>query len=506
MNLSQEAIQKILGIETPVCIDAKEMAKTLSVTFFPTSLKISPTIEVFKNRLQNTLKYLGINIIPYEKVLVSQGTEKRKIKKGVTVIAFGNSRVGDYPVDHIISPIDNQIITVIDKASKIKERLSYEEYMAIGTELLVRYMSSVIICVEKREWMIYTLNGFSPSYKLEDNFSNNILNNLIPKIASRIHPPSLSEFKIKRNNFSENSQIYSYVRDLVESSNLFAQSRLFPQKKVINEFDFRNNFYKLIVNLYLDNRKGLSYGFLARQLPVKLEKPLLYKNAKNMLGIPSFREKDFFVKDEEIYILLEINKETFALRVPPVWVFISCSGSEKTKLKPMRDILKVGLVNGRMILETPQSVDFQLGYRPSFDTRVILSHCVANAVYASVLFHFRKNAVFPNVIKNNGMALAHWHGDIFPEFIPKGWYIYGDKNLPFPCGSYQSAIYAFKGKERSIENSLLNNVQFLGDVHIEPQHGINMTWKTLKGLGYYMLSDPLISRLDRKKIVENGYL
>lgn len=500
MNLSQEAIQKILGIETPICIDAKEMAKSLSVTFFPTSLKISPDIEAFKDKLQKTLKYLDINIMAYERSLVSASTEKKKIKKGVVVIAFGNSRMGNYPVDHIISPIENQIITVIDKPTKIKKRLPYEERMSLGTELLVRYMSSVIICVEKREWIIYTLNGFSPLYQTNDNFAYNILNNLIPKIASRIHPPRLSEFKIKRNNFSEKSQIYPYVEDLVESSNLFAQSRLFPQKKVINEFRFRSNFYKFIVNLYLDNRIGLSYGFLARQLPVKLEKPFLYKDAKRMLGISSFRQKDFLVKDKKIYILLEINKETLFLRVPPVWVFISCSGAEKTKLEPMRDVLKVGLINGKMMLGLPLSAGFQQGHRPSFDTRVILSHCVANAIYASVLFHFKKDAVFPNAIRNNGMALAHWHGDIFPEFIPKGWHIYGDKNLPFPCGSYQSAIYAFKGKEKAIENSLLNNESFLGDVHIEPQHGINMTWKTLKGLGYYMLSDPLISKLDRRKL------
>ena len=50
MNLSQEAIQRILGIESDMYFDPKEMAKNLMVTFFPESGKNTPAIKFFKAR------------------------------------------------------------------------------------------------------------------------------------------------------------------------------------------------------------------------------------------------------------------------------------------------------------------------------------------------------------------------------------------------------------------------------------------------------------------------
>jgi hypothetical protein len=230
----------------------------------------------------------------------------------------------------------------------------------------------------------------------------------------------------------------------------------------------------------------MSYGFVVRQLPTKLKRVLTYKEAKCKLGMRILKNKDFLIKDKKIYLLLEVNKKAFLVEVPPVWVLMTRSGSEKTKLDPYKDILKVGLMNGEMLMEIPPSVNLQNNYKPSFDTRVILSHSLANVVFLSLLAYFREDSLFPKILERDGLALIHWHGKVLPEFVPRGYYLYGENNPAVPLSS-QSALYAFWGKEEAIKKNLSMNTQYLGDIHVEPHHGINMTGVSLRGLGYYLL-------------------
>jgi len=259
----------------------------------------------------------------------------------------------------------------------------------------------------------------------------------------------------------------------------------------IEEFTFRNDFYKWAAGIHLDERSGMSYGFIVRQLPVQMNPLIPFKEAKVQFKKTKINN-DFFVEEGKIYVNLLIRKKNFITPVPPVWVLMSRSGSEKTKLDPYRDILKVGLVNGQMLMEIPGGIDITEDYKSSFDTRVILAHSVANAIYASVLKYFNPKAPFAQILQQNGMALLHWHGNIIPELVPQGWFIYGTDNTPVLCSSSQAALFAFKGKERAIDESIATGVNFLGDIHIEPEHGINMSWENLRGLSEYLLSRSLI--------------
>jgi hypothetical protein len=489
MNLSREAIQIMLGIKNPIPISLEEMSSNITVTFYPHPPKISPMLELFKKNLCGMFKKRRITVVPYTKTLIYSREKGDRIKKGVVIIAIGDSSIGNFPVDKIISFTENPILTVIEEPKGL-ETPSYTKQMDIGAKLLARYMSSAIIYISKGRWRIYTFNGFSPFYKLYENFDEDILNNVIPKIATRVRPPQLSEFKVKRlkYNFLRYPQYNLYIKDLVRSGPLFEQTKLFFPVKKIDSLSFRNKFYRYIASLFLDERSGMSYGFIARQLPVKLKKLIPFRKLKNNLNIRKQKNKDYFIKNNRIYILLEINKEIFAMKVPPVFAFISRSGSNKMKLNPLTDILKVGLVNGQMILEIPKKIDLRADYRPSFDVQVILSHFLANAVYGNVLYTLNENAMFPKFLMNKGLALAHWHGEEKLPFIPNGWHTHGENNPPVPCGCPQAAIYAFKGKEEAINRSLNFETEFLGDIHIESQHGINITWTSLKELGNYLLS------------------
>jgi len=165
------------------------------------------------------------------------------------------------------------------------------------------------------------------------------------------------------------------------------------------------------------------------------------------------------------------------------------SGSNKTKINPARDLIQINLKNGKMKMFIPKSVDILDDYRPSYDTRLILAHCLCNALYGSVLKYLsRGKSVFANALETRGLAIIHWHRFLPYTIVPRGWYIHGENNPTVLCSSPQSAIYAFRGKEKAIKKSLTLNVEFMGDIHVEPEHGVNVVGSSLKRIAYFLFA------------------
>ena len=136
-------------------------------------------------------------------------------------------------------------------------------------------------------------------------------------------------------------------------------------------------------------------------------------------------------------------------------------------------------------------------YRPSFDTKVILAHAVGNAIVASILAYKNKENEFSRVVRKNGVGICHWHGYFDPKRMPKGIRAYGQKNPHVACSSPQSALYALGGKlSHFIEQNGTNF--YLGDVHIEPHHGINISYSSIESLAQFLLDNPEASVLGNK--------
>jgi hypothetical protein len=55
------------------------------------------------------------------------------------------------------------------------------------------------------------------------------------------------------------------------------------------------------------------------------------------------------------------------------------------------------------------------------------------------------------------------------------------------CSTHQSSFYALEGKLGILSGDREVLRQYRGDVHIEPHHGINVTWPTLAGLARELL-------------------
>ena len=68
--LSQEALNKIIGIKETVPLSHNDMAKFMSVTMFPfKETEVSLNVLSFYKEVELKLKELGVNVIPYEKSL-----------------------------------------------------------------------------------------------------------------------------------------------------------------------------------------------------------------------------------------------------------------------------------------------------------------------------------------------------------------------------------------------------------------------------------------------------
>jgi hypothetical protein len=279
---------------------------------------------------------------------------------------------------------------------------------------------------------------------------------------------------------------------------LFDKSKLYPPGKSVDDLPFRNEFYKWVGKIHLDNRTGMSYGFLSRQLPVKLPPLLPLEQAKKELkdNIPD--NKDYFAFNEQIFLVLSLPQGKFYMEVPEVWVMTQRSGSDKTHFDPKKDLIKMGLSHGKMILETPKGLKLKEGYRPSFDTKVILAHAVGNAIVGAILLHLSPEHPFPKTLQKNGMALSHWHGYLKKDFVPQGWHIHGADKPHVSCSTPQSAIYALGGKIQALMESLQSGKEYLGDIHIEPHHGTNMTFPSLQELARFLTQAPDVTILGNR--------
>jgi len=537
--LSQEAYQNLLGIRERVPLAPLEMADKLNVTFFPhVGNDASKGSIAFGNRLKKVLKDLKANIVPYDKALehislqkaLSRGVKalannvlygvdllvkkesprhffplavfknilfkRDRVKKGISIISIGEQKTGSLPMDYTLSFRESSVITIVDVPPHINEKSEFSEHFETAMGLFAHHMTNIILAIDKKSWLLYNFNASHPRYPLYDDFKEHILNALIPKIVAPIRPLRFSDFNVTTGAFDVGEEKYAHaVSQLKDSGVLFERAGVYPQGKTINSLPFRNNFYRWIGRLHLDQRNGMSYGFLAWQLPVKIEKLLSVEDfsAHYHYDKKVFLEKDYFQQDKQnTFLLIHLPSGDFVLRVPEVWVMTQRSGSNKTQINPAQDIIKLGLVNGQLYLHTPTGARIDEGYKPSFDTQVILAHALGNAIIASILSTFPDifgKASFVESIEKFGFGIAHWHGYIHSEKIPPGWYAHGASNPHVSCSSPQSAVYAIEGKLRVFLGAMNEKTQYKGDIHIEPHHGTNITFTSLTDLANLFLNE-----------------
>lgn len=540
--LSQESIEKILGIEPGTDLTPEAMASKLVLTVFPYDLKTisRPVFEYFE-KFQAALRELGVTFIPYDEALITIPIRKvlkrffriifnnlffavfeifgiehgyyhvhsgallnllkrRRVKRGVSIIVLGENQTSHLPIDYSSSFTNNTIVTILDIPNGIGRGSDFEKHFDTAMNTFSYHMTHLAIMVDENNWLLYNFNASHPIYPIDSNLKTNLLKSLIPKISAPIKPPLLKDFILEKDGFDTKAEPYkSIIGDFIKGGQLFRETKLYPSGKKVDGLPFRNGFYRWIGKIHLDHRSGMSYGFLAYQLPVST--PQVISLDKFIQAHEGLSEtSDCFVIDNHLHVALNFLGKRVVLRVPDVWVLTQRSGSDKTNIDPVSDLLLLGLKDGKMYIKTARGARLRRDYKPSFDTKVILAHAVGNAMIAALMRSLpdydETKYAFVDRLSTKGAAIVHWHGYIRKDMIPNGWFVHGNSNPHVACSTAQSAIYALSGKIPSFYSSLVQGIPtYQGDVHIEPHHGTNITFTSISDLASFLLKNPQASRL-----------
>ncbi len=539
--ISYEAYKKILGISEDVDITIDQMQKKIIIAFYPHKDKASKNVLRFESDFKSSLNDLNIQTLPFDDIWENVGVLKRikrfskyiinnivcfiktvlninrsdvilplstiiklagkkKIKKNISIVCIGEQNPDDLVMQYISNFKTNSIITILDMPSSIDENTDFSDHFNQSMKLFAYHMTNIVICVNDKNWLIYNFNASHPIYSYPDKkLSEHIRNSLIPKLAAPISPHRLADFIIDEAEFDyKQTDISSAVIDMIEGSKMFSNTGLYPAGKSIDELPFRRAFHKHIGKLHLDNRNGMSFGYFAYQLPSKLEDIITLKEFRKIFP-SAFDHNDYYVSDKgKIYVSLSVNNEQLVMPIPDAWVISLKSGSDKTNINPQKDLIKMGLINGKLMMQWPKNTKIDNTYKPSFDTKVILAHCVGNIMIAQVFKYFNKSGDFVNQVKEIGYSINHWHGYFNPELLMKNVYVYGSNNPHVSCSSPQSAIYALEGKLTCILGNIDIMSSYHGDIHVEPHHGINVSFYSLVELAKYIQNNPESTKLGNK--------
>ncbi len=474
--LSTAAICRILGTKFPVPLSLRDMAKSLRVAFYPSVLG-SDKLQDFLQKFRLALINSGVAVLSYSEALAEGHDDK--IGEQIVLIAPGEGMSGDLAIDHVASLSKNTVVGILDGTLPHLGQTGLQGRVNSLVGALVWHMAHILIYVDDTTWTICTMNGSMSTFSF-DALQERTFDTVIPKLAAPIVPPRKDEFEIEKDGFNVLAEDYRVsVDDLLTGADIWGRTGLLASQTKIGDLVFRSHKYRRIASAFLNCRTGMSYGFLAHQLPAFISPAIDLDEAAPVLRLMDWTEKDFYEIDNHICVAVRLRDQRFIIRVPEVSVLCTRSGCEKTRLDPEKDIVKLTLRNGTVILSTPKNVGIDDDCQPSFDTVTILSSAMGNMIVASILAKLNPASKFCVALNHVGLALAHWHGYVDRSELPAGYYFHGRGNPPVSCSTVQAAIFALAGKLIAFQQSIEDRVEYMGDIHEEPSHGTNATGRSL---------------------------
>lgn len=478
-----------------------EMSKRVIVTFKPLPKNYPDTeISAYRERLRNSLLSNGATVISWEDAttedasygmfskLMGLRSVRRKVnavidvKKKLSPIRWILSKIAeniyrlvrkdtlsvsgilkisgwadDFTVGYLQDPYNTQVITIMSLDPEFEnEDTTYERKISLGLKNLINNMSEIVIGVSHRNFAIINMN-LSDSIYAHDQLDDFVLYSLIPKIYAPIKPPVLTRFSIEEYDPQE----FEYAKKLSALGSDLKSTDLFPSgSKFVDAIKRRS--HRDVANKILDGRTGVSYGFIALAEPPGYDgDKYIDENMWNSLQeIPDYNPDEVrAASNDRWYVKTLLGDKTVYQQIPDIWIVTSRSGCDKTNLNPASDIVRIGLVKGKLHLKIPRGVDLgRKDIRPSFDTYVILSQALSSALYA------------PSLIEKE-MSILHFHGYPDPCWFRVSEHHAGAQNPSLPCGTVEAALLNYSAiYETASKNS--SDIKLL--CLVESDHGVNV--------------------------------
>jgi hypothetical protein len=497
------------GEEKPPIINPLVMAQQLSVTFrpLPPGYK-NQTIIQFREKLEQKLRDYQVNLIPWEEATTEfnykvdvpltkwqKRVKTRLVKAEVSAVidverptSFqrraknfvaetlyqGYSRLvwkqrklsipriarvigwaEEGAAKYVENPTNTQVIVLTELDQEfIQRELPYQRKIELGLNTLIRTLSELVIGISEDQISILNMN-LSDSIFGYDQLDRFVLNSLIPKIFVPILPLPISKFKIEKYN----PQKSVYAKKLVDLGQMLAVTGLLPPGSQLSKAIKRKS-HRDIVNVIVDGRTGVSYGFVAYLEPPQYvgEREISATEWETLQPVAGFSSEE--VRCNNIgrrYLQTQVGEETRYKQIPDLWLVSSRSGSNKTNLNQDQDILRIGMSH-QLMLQLPPGIDLtKADVKPSYDVYVMIAIALSAALYA------------PHLIEK-GAPLIHFHGYPAHDWFTEGETYCGIHNPSVPCGTYESGVLNFLG----IQNLALSSTPVNLVALIEPDHGTNI--------------------------------
>ncbi|WP_176428899.1 TubC N-terminal docking domain-related protein [Nodularia sp. NIES-3585] len=502
----------------PPIIDPKKMAQQLMVTFkpLPKNYKNAEILQ-FRQELENYLRQYGVKLIPWEQAItefsydillpIINQTKNFKVKgikaainavidvehppslwrklgicaaenwysfysnfilkkrkMSVVNIAKVSSWAEDHAAKYVEDPTNTQVIvlTKIDH-DFINPDIPYQEKINIGLNTLIRTFSEIVIGVAVDKISILNMN-LSDSIFPKEEMGEFVFKSLIPKVFVPISPLLLNRFDIGEYQPEESI----YAKRLVKLGQDLALTGLFPPGFKLNEVIKRKS-HRDIVNVIVNGRTGVSYGFVAYAEPPQYfgAKEINITEWESLSPLEGFSSNELRQNEQgRRYLKTKIQGENVFKQIPDIWLVSARSGSNKTNLNLASDVIRVGLKE-KLYLQLPEGIHTnKVDIKPSYDIYVMLAISLSAALYT------------PDLIQD-GAPIVHFHGYPAFDWFKPNEYCVGVHNPSVPCGTYESGVFNFLGIS-SLANQPMAKMSLISLV--EPDHGTNFIGRDLEYL------------------------
>ncbi|MGB2692202.1 MAG: hypothetical protein WBC96_06880, partial [Thermodesulfobacteriota bacterium] len=381
----------------------------------------------------------------------------RKPDMSVMEILRVSGWADDFTARYVQDPFNTQILTLMPLEPEFADQnTTYDRKIAIGIQNLIATMSEIIMGIAPDKFSLVNMN-LSDSIYLNEGMDDFVLNSLIPKIYAPIKPPVLNRFK--KGEYDPEASVFP--QQLAELGRLIKSTNLYPRGSKFSE-KVKRQSHKDVVEKIMEGRTGVSYGFIAlAEAPTYEGKATITKTTWDKLKKVESVDDDLVRENKKgrWFVRTVIRGKEIYQQVPDIWITTSRSGSDKTNLDPSCDIVRIGVIKGKLHLETPRGVDLnRKDIRPSFDTYVILAQALASALYT------------PDLIKN-GLPILHFHGYPDPNWFGKSEYHSGANNPSLPCGTVEAALLNYSAIYE-LANNNGKGMKML--CLVESDHGVNI--------------------------------